>query len=199
MGGGDEGLLSGRGESLWSWMRSRLRGPPCFQKDSWLPLEASAHLFMGTPESDVPRDVGVDVSYSAPQGKFRLKLQHPRKKVQLDGNKGSRRGHQWGLEIRNLVGCCPLGNSGVEVKPWSLNYCFVTPGKIETLQSTRVGHLELILDDRDVYYIKVCSPSSGFSCWHLPPSGLFWPRSHGPCLRVDITIDVSVVLPLHLP
>ncbi|XP_041604466.1 uncharacterized protein LOC121487086 [Vulpes lagopus] len=81
------------------------------QKDSWLPLEASAHLFMGTPESDVPRDVGVDVSYSAPQGKFRLKLQHPRKKVQLDG-------------------------------------------KIETLQSTRVGHLELILDDRDVYYIK---------------------------------------------
>ncbi|XP_070341027.1 uncharacterized protein [Equus asinus] len=81
------------------------------QKDSWLPQEASAHLFMGTPGSHVPRDVALDLSYSWPQGKFRLKLLHPRKKLELDG-------------------------------------------KMETLHSGHVGHLELILDDRDVYYVK---------------------------------------------
>lgn len=31
---------------------------------------------------------------------------------------------------------------------------------METLHSGRVGHLELILDDRDVYYVKVGSKSS---------------------------------------
>lgn len=63
-----------------------LRTLLCFQKDCWLPQEASAHIFMGTPRSEVPRDVGVDVSYSWPQRKFRLKLLHPKKKIELDGN-----------------------------------------------------------------------------------------------------------------
>uniref|UniRef100_A0A2K5QFP1 Vitellogenin domain-containing protein n=1 Tax=Cebus imitator TaxID=2715852 RepID=A0A2K5QFP1_CEBIM len=81
------------------------------EKDSWLPQEATAHIFMGTPGSEVPRDVGVDVSYSLPQSKFRVKLLHPRKKIELDG-------------------------------------------KMEALGSVHMGHLELVLDDRDVYYIK---------------------------------------------
>ncbi|XP_008592015.1 PREDICTED: uncharacterized protein LOC103609474 [Galeopterus variegatus] len=80
-------------------------------KDSWFPEAAMAHLFMGTPGSEVPRDIGVDISYSVPQRKFRLRLLHPKKKVELDG-------------------------------------------KIEALGRTHSGHLELILDDRDVYYIK---------------------------------------------
>ncbi|KAB1263652.1 uncharacterized protein Cadr_000024167 [Camelus dromedarius] len=101
------------------------------QKDSWLPQEASAHLFMGTPESEVPRDVGVDVSYSWPQRKFRLKLLHPKKKIELDG-------------------------------------------KMETLQSARLGYLELILDDRDVYYIKVCSLSSAHPVSTCPPPQVYW-------------------------
>ena len=63
-----------------------LRTLLCFQKDSWLPQEASAHIFMGTPRSEVPRDVGVDVSYSWPQRKLQLKLVHPKKKIELDGN-----------------------------------------------------------------------------------------------------------------
>lgn len=75
---------------------------------------------MGTPKSEVPRDVGVDVRYSLPQGKFRLKLLHPRKKMQLDGNECPLHG-PWGSEIKNLAGSCPLGKAGVEVKPWSLN------------------------------------------------------------------------------
>ena len=64
---------------------SVLRTLPCFQKDCWLPQEASARIFMGTPGSEVPRDVGVDISYSWPQGKFRLKLLHPKKRIELDG------------------------------------------------------------------------------------------------------------------
>lgn len=69
------------------WMRFwSLSSLLCFQKDGWLPREASAHVFMGTPKSHVPRDVGVDVSYSLPQGRFRLKLLHLRKKLELDGN-----------------------------------------------------------------------------------------------------------------
>ncbi|KAM9583975.1 LOW QUALITY PROTEIN: uncharacterized protein ACIGJ3_002537 [Trichechus inunguis] len=83
------------------------------QKDSWLPQEAAAHVFMGTLKLEVPRDVGVDISYSLSQRKFWFKLLH-RKKIELDG-------------------------------------------KIEALRSAHMGYLELILDDRDVYYIKVCS------------------------------------------
>ncbi|XP_011816828.1 PREDICTED: uncharacterized protein LOC105525710 [Colobus angolensis palliatus] len=91
------------------------------QKDSWFPQEATAHIFMGTPGSEVPRDVGVDVSYSLPWSKFRLKLLHPKKKIELDG-------------------------------------------KMEALGSAHVGHLELVLDDRDVYYIKVTlKPFQGWS------------------------------------
>ncbi|XP_027973286.1 uncharacterized protein LOC114219867 [Eumetopias jubatus] len=105
-------------------------------KDSWLPQEASVHLFMGTPKSEVPRDVGVDVRYSLPQGKFRLKLLHPRKKMQLDG-------------------------------------------KMETLQSARVGHLELILDDRDVYYIKGRSD--------------LWPAAGGEAQRCEVQLEVKLV------
>ncbi|XP_051024048.1 uncharacterized protein LOC127208599 [Acomys russatus] len=92
-----------------------------FQKDSWLPEEATAHLFMGTPQSEVARDVGVDINYSMPQRKCRFKLFHPKKKIQLDG-------------------------------------------KMEVLKSASMGYLELVLDDRDVYYIKGQSdlqPESG--------------------------------------
>ncbi|EPY76390.1 hypothetical protein CB1_001431008, partial [Camelus ferus] len=106
------------------------------QKDSWLPQEASAHLFMGTPESEVPRDVGVDVSYSWPQRKFRLKLLHPKKKIELDG-------------------------------------------KMETLQSARLGYLELILDDRDVYYIKGQSN--------------LWPAADGEVQRFEAQLEAKLV------
>lgn len=41
---------------------------------------------MGTPKSEVARDVGVDISYSVPQRKCRFKLLHtPPPKFQLDG------------------------------------------------------------------------------------------------------------------
>ncbi|XP_046943772.1 uncharacterized protein LOC124518034 [Lynx rufus] len=106
------------------------------QKDGWLPREASAHVFMGTPKSHVPRDVGVDVSYSLPQGRFRLKLLHLRKKLELDG-------------------------------------------KIETLQSGRVGHLELIMDDRDVYYIKGRSD--------------LWPAAGGEPQRFEAQLEAKLV------
>uniref|UniRef100_A0A8C0E305 Vitellogenin domain-containing protein n=1 Tax=Balaenoptera musculus TaxID=9771 RepID=A0A8C0E305_BALMU len=105
-------------------------------KDSWLPQEASAHIFMGTPRSEVPRDVGVDVSYSWPQRKLRLKLLHPKKKIELDG-------------------------------------------KIDTLQSACMGHLELILDDRDVYYIKGRSN--------------LWPAAGGGAQRMEAQLEVKLV------
>ncbi|XP_059980783.1 uncharacterized protein LOC132506262 [Lagenorhynchus albirostris] len=105
-------------------------------KDCWLPQEASAHVFMGTPRSEVPRDVGVDVSYSRPQRKFRLKLLHPKKKIELDG-------------------------------------------KIDTLQSGCMGHLELILDDRDVYYVKGRSN--------------LWPAAGGEAQRIEAQLEVKLV------
>ncbi|XP_065749279.1 uncharacterized protein [Phocoena phocoena] len=105
-------------------------------KDCWLPQEASAHVFMGTPRSEVPRDVGVDVSYSWPQRKFWLKLLHPKKKIELDG-------------------------------------------KIDTLQSGCMGHLELILDDRDVYYIKGRSN--------------LWPAAGGEAQRIEAQLEVKLV------
>ncbi|XP_070218679.1 uncharacterized protein [Bos mutus] len=106
------------------------------QKDCWLPQEASAHIFMGTPGSEVPRDVGVDITYSWPQGKFRLKLLHPKKRIELDG-------------------------------------------KIETVQRARMGHLELILDERDVYYIK------GWSN--------LWPAVGSEAQRFEAQLEVKLV------
>lgn len=56
----------------------------CLQ-EKWLPEEATAYHFMGTPKSKVASDVGVDISLSVPQRKCWFKLLHPKKKIQLDG------------------------------------------------------------------------------------------------------------------
>ncbi|XP_056389473.1 uncharacterized protein LOC130283871 isoform X2 [Hyla sarda] len=81
------------------------------QNDGWLPNESTLHFFLGTPKSEIKRDVGIDLYYNIPLRKFRLKLLHPKKKVQLDG-------------------------------------------RIDSSRNSRNGHLELILDDREIYYIK---------------------------------------------
>nr|XP_013795695.1 PREDICTED: uncharacterized protein LOC106482631 [Apteryx mantelli mantelli] len=81
------------------------------QEDSWIPNEAVLHFFIGTPKSNLKRDVGVDLNFSVLQKKFRIKFIQPKKKIEIDG-------------------------------------------KIEFLKNSRMGRLELIVDDRDVYYIK---------------------------------------------
>ncbi|XP_042717557.2 uncharacterized protein LOC101945417 [Chrysemys picta bellii] len=81
------------------------------QEDSWIPSEVVLHFFIGTPKSDLKRDVGVDLNFNVPQKKFRIEFIQPKKKIQVDG-------------------------------------------KLELSKNSRVGHLELILDDKDVYYIK---------------------------------------------
>ncbi|XP_059718042.1 uncharacterized protein LOC132335482 [Haemorhous mexicanus] len=81
------------------------------QENSWIPSEGVFHFFLGTPKSDMKRDVGVDLSFSVPQKKFRIQFMQPKKKIEIDG-------------------------------------------RIEFSKTSRVGHLELIVDDQDVYYIK---------------------------------------------
>ncbi|XP_025917655.1 uncharacterized protein LOC112964145 [Apteryx rowi] len=81
------------------------------KEDSWIPNEAVLHFFIGTPKSNLKRDVGVDLNFSVLQKKFRIKFIQPKKKIEIDG-------------------------------------------KIEFLKNSRMGRLELIVDDRDVYYIK---------------------------------------------
>ncbi|XP_033921269.1 uncharacterized protein [Melopsittacus undulatus] len=81
------------------------------QENSWIPNEAVLHFFIGTPKSDLKRDVGIDLNFSVPQKKFRIQFMQPKKKIVIDG-------------------------------------------RIEFSKSLRVGHLELIVDDQDVYYIK---------------------------------------------
>ncbi|OPJ87781.1 hypothetical protein AV530_001177 [Patagioenas fasciata monilis] len=81
------------------------------QEDSWIPNEAVFHFFIGTPKSDLKRDLGVDLNFSVPQKKFRIQFIQPKKKVEIDG-------------------------------------------RIEFSKNSQIGHLELIVDDRDVYYIK---------------------------------------------
>ncbi|XP_051632927.1 uncharacterized protein LOC127466297 [Manacus candei] len=81
------------------------------QENSWIPNEAVFRFFIGTPKSDLKRDVGVDLSFSVPQKKLRIQFIQPKRKIEIDG-------------------------------------------KIEFSKNSRIGHLELIVDDRDVYYIK---------------------------------------------
>ncbi|XP_055661896.1 uncharacterized protein LOC106112882 isoform X1 [Falco peregrinus] len=81
------------------------------QENSWIPDEAVLHFFIGTPKSDLKRDLGVDINFSVPQKKFRIQFMQPKKKIEIDG-------------------------------------------RIEFSKNSRIGHLELIVDDQDVYYIK---------------------------------------------
>ncbi|XP_061847955.1 uncharacterized protein LOC133625092 [Colius striatus] len=81
------------------------------QESSWIPNEAVLHFFIGTPKSDLKRDIGVDLHFSVPQKKFRIQFVQPKKKIEIDG-------------------------------------------RIEFSKHSRIGHLELIVDDQDVYYIK---------------------------------------------
>ncbi|KAM6054404.1 uncharacterized protein VSU04_010687 [Chlamydotis macqueenii] len=81
------------------------------QQDSWIPDEAVLHFFIGTPKSDLKRDVGVDLNFSVPQKKFRIQFIQPKKKIEIDG-------------------------------------------RIQFSKNSRIGHLGLTVDDRDVYYIK---------------------------------------------
>ncbi|XP_075755429.1 uncharacterized protein LOC102446612 isoform X2 [Pelodiscus sinensis] len=81
------------------------------QEDSWLPSEAVLYFFIGTPKSDLKRDVGVDFSFNILQKTFKVKFIQPKKKIQLDG-------------------------------------------KLELSKNSQIGHLKLILDDKEVYYIK---------------------------------------------
>ncbi|KAM9305542.1 uncharacterized protein PAF06_014108 [Gastrophryne carolinensis] len=81
------------------------------QEDGWLPNEANLHFFMGTPKSEYKRDVGIDLYYNIQHRKFRLKVLHPKKKIQMEG-------------------------------------------KIESSRNSRNGILELIMDDKEMYYIK---------------------------------------------
>lgn len=62
---------------------SVLRTLPCFQKDCWLPQRPQLTSSWARLDRKC-QDVGVDISYSWPRGKFRLKLLHPkREKVSL--------------------------------------------------------------------------------------------------------------------
>lgn len=88
-----------------------------------------------------------------------------------------------GSEIKKWAGGPPRGMEGpdLDVERLSLNSRFVPSGKMEALGSAHVGHLELILDDRDVYYIKVCSTPLAHLCLHLPPPQRFPARVPEPC------------------
>ncbi|XP_061456403.1 uncharacterized protein LOC133372116 [Rhineura floridana] len=81
------------------------------QKGSWIPNEAGLHFFMGTPKSELKRDIAIDFHFNIPQKKFRIEFVQPKKRMQMNG-------------------------------------------KIEASRNSRVGHLELILDDDNIYYIK---------------------------------------------
>ncbi|ROJ13809.1 hypothetical protein DPX16_19684 [Anabarilius grahami] len=49
------------------------------QRNSWMPLEATLLLFLGTPQSTIPRDVSLDVNLSPK--KLILKITHPLKNI----------------------------------------------------------------------------------------------------------------------
>ncbi|KAG7456895.1 hypothetical protein MATL_G00240760 [Megalops atlanticus] len=55
------------------------------QGGSWIPLEASLHLFLGTPQSTVPRDVALDLSFNLVTQRFALKVTHPLKSIHIQG------------------------------------------------------------------------------------------------------------------
>ncbi|XP_063171149.1 uncharacterized protein LOC134505396 [Candoia aspera] len=81
------------------------------QKGSWIPNEAGLHFFMGTPKSELKRDVAFEFHWNISQKKIRIEFIKPKTKIQVNG-------------------------------------------KIEISKYSRVGHLELIVNDNTIYYIK---------------------------------------------
>ncbi|KAM6424394.1 uncharacterized protein PHA67_004969 isoform 2-T2 [Liasis olivaceus] len=81
------------------------------QKGSWIPNEAGLHFFIGTPKSELKRDVAFEFHWNIPQKKIRIEFIEPKTKIQVNG-------------------------------------------KIEISKYSRVGHLELIVNDNTIYYIK---------------------------------------------
>ncbi|XP_032086906.1 uncharacterized protein LOC116517843, partial [Thamnophis elegans] len=81
------------------------------QKGSWIPNEAGLHFFMGSPESELKRNVAFDFHWNIPQKKIRIEFIEPKTKMLLNG-------------------------------------------KIEISKYSRVGRLELIVNDNTIYYIK---------------------------------------------
>ncbi|XP_058013738.1 uncharacterized protein LOC131185316 [Ahaetulla prasina] len=81
------------------------------QKGSWIPNEAGLHFFMGSPESELKRNVAFNFHWNIPQKIVRIEFIEPKTKMLLNG-------------------------------------------KIEISKYSRVGHLELIVNDNTIYYIK---------------------------------------------
>ncbi|XP_043944819.1 uncharacterized protein LOC122816125 [Protopterus annectens] len=82
------------------------------QVDTWIPNEANLHFLLGTPKSDIKRDVSIDISFNYLQKKFLARLVHPRKIIQLEG-------------------------------------------KLELFRNARIGYIQLLLDDKDLYFVKI--------------------------------------------
>ncbi|XP_068456308.1 uncharacterized protein [Clinocottus analis] len=53
------------------------------QRDTWLPREASIHLLLATPQSTIPRDMSVDLTFNP--HRLLLRITHPLKIIQIQG------------------------------------------------------------------------------------------------------------------
>ncbi|XP_037400850.1 uncharacterized protein LOC108437497 isoform X3 [Pygocentrus nattereri] len=70
------------------------------QKSSWMPLEANLLLFLGTPQSTIPRDVSLDFSLSP--RRLMVKMTHPLKSILIQGQLDEVNG-QWSGRAELLV------------------------------------------------------------------------------------------------
>ncbi|KAK1162419.1 hypothetical protein AOXY_G17278 [Acipenser oxyrinchus oxyrinchus] len=55
------------------------------KKGSQIPSEAALHLFMGTPKSDINRNLAIDVLFHYTQRRLSVKLVHPKKSILIEG------------------------------------------------------------------------------------------------------------------
>ncbi|KAH0631883.1 hypothetical protein JD844_019777, partial [Phrynosoma platyrhinos] len=54
------------------------------QKGSWIPNEADLHFYMGTPKSELKRNIVIDFHFNIPQKKFSIQFIQPKKKMQMN-------------------------------------------------------------------------------------------------------------------
>ncbi|XP_051279537.1 uncharacterized protein LOC127375918 isoform X2 [Dicentrarchus labrax] len=53
------------------------------QRDTWFPSEASIHLLLATPQSSIPRDMSLDLSFNP--HRLLLRITHPLKTIHIQG------------------------------------------------------------------------------------------------------------------
>lgn len=129
-----------------------------------MPLEATLLLFLGTPQSTIPRDVSLDVNLSPKR--LLLKIIHPLKNILIQGFKPLQKWISYGyLKAAFTQEHDTIASNTIFIVWNSYCECFLIlflTAQLEELNNQHSGRIELLIDNIHHYFIKVSEKNIGF-------------------------------------